>query len=269
MKCYVCKSTNNTLLKKVNKRPSCEIEYGISDKDYYREIRQCKNCLVVFNEHKNLITKNFYTGYYNKAINGKAIENRFDKIIQFSYINSDNKQRVKRIIDYLYMNDYDLSKISLIDIGTGTGVFLHEINKFGIEVSCIDPDPIAIKHIKKRIKLKSVYTGKFESIKDKNKYDIITFNKVLEHVKNPVKQLKKAKTLLNKEGIIYIELPDSTQTLKSKTFLSRAEFNVEHYTIFNIKSLLVLLELSNFEVLKIDRVTDPSGKRTIYAFAKK
>ena len=39
------------------------------------------------------------------------------------------------------------------------------------------------------------------------KFDLISFNKVLEHVKNPIMLLKSSKRFLNENGIVYIEVP--------------------------------------------------------------
>ena len=46
------------------------------------------------------------------------------------------------------------------------------------------------------------------SLKPLKKFNIITLNKVLEHVKNPIEILKNTHFWLLEKGFVYIELPD-------------------------------------------------------------
>ena len=50
-------------------------------------------------------------------------------------------------------------------------------------------------------------------MKIKKKFDIITLNKVIEHVKNPKALIAKSIKNLKNNGVIYIEVPDE----KAKT----------------------------------------------------
>ena len=53
-----------------------------------------------------------------------------------------------------------------------------------------------------------MFLKKLSKFKFKKKFDLISFNKVLEHLKNPIMLLKSSKRFLNKNGIVYIEVPD-------------------------------------------------------------
>ena len=86
------------------------------------------------------------------------------------------------------------------------------------------------------------FNGNFIDINFNNKYNLITFNKVLEQVKNPLDMLLKAKSLLNAGGTIYIELPDGETASTKGGFIDREEFYLEHYTIFSKKSVDLIME---------------------------
>ena len=60
----------------------------------------------------------------------------------------------------------------------------------------------------KKLKL-NIINKNFLSFKPTRKFDLITFNKVLEHIANPRQLLKHATSLLNKNGVVYVEVPDS------------------------------------------------------------
>ena len=77
--------------------------------------------------------------------------------------------------------------------------------------------------------------------------------------------IKKAKKNLVLGGIIYIEVPDTTAQKKGK---NREEFHIDHLHIFSKKSLSLLLKKTNLKTITIKQIVEPSGKFTVYAFAK-
>jgi len=267
--CHLCKSKESIKLLTVNKRPEGETDYKISKKDYYREVHECKNCGVFFNARQDgLIPEDFYKGQYNAAIEMGTLDKRFNKIINFPFKNSDNKNRVLRIVSFLYQNDREIMRMNVLDVGSGTCVFLHEMKKFGFNTYSIDPDPNSTKHSLETVKVNKAYCGTLDSINFELKFDVITFNKVLEHVKNPIHILNKAKSLLAKNGIIYIELPDGEQIARENHILNRSEFFIDHNTTFNPKSYKYLIQNAGLNCYNIQQIEDPSGKRTIFGFSQ-
>ena len=265
-KCHICSENLLKLIKKIDKKPSVEVDYQIPTKNYLRHIYKCRRCKVYFNKH-NLLNKDFYNGKYNESIDGGKLKARFEKIISLSPKNSDNKNRVFRI-DNFYKNQSRNSK-KVLDIGSGTCVFLYEMKKLGYKTYCIDPDPVAIEHARSTIKVDGAYCGNIFDNTNYDSFGLITFNKVLEHLLNPIDYLKKSKDYLNKDGILYIELPEGDKIVEQELIEKRAEFAIEHYYVFNQTSMNYLLTNSGFKIIDSDIITDPSGKYTIYAFAKK
>jgi len=93
---------------------------------------------------------------------------------------------------------------------------------------------------------------------------VITFNKVLEHIVDPVKVLAKAKEHLNPQGFVYIELPDGE--VASKEGKGREEFFIDHPHIFSEASVECLARRAGFNVRLLERLQEPSTKYTLYAF---
>lgn len=265
--CYLCGENNFTVLKKVDQKPAGETDYGIAVQDYYREICECNQCGVYFNRHDNLIPEDFYEGKYNSSIAQGTIERRYNKIINLPFHQSDNKNRTLRIVDYLYAQDLEPIKTKVLDVGSGTGVFLHELKKFGFQVYCIDPDITSTQHALNTIGVNGVFTGSIEDFNTSEQFDLITFNKVLEHVTNPIKVLQQTRSLLSPNGILYVELPDGTPAIKNNEIVDRSEFFLDHYTTFNQPAFEYLLKESGFQLCKLQQMIDPSGKYTIYGFA--
>lgn len=227
---------------------------------YKRYFYQCMKCNHMYAAH-NIKISNIYTKQYFKLvyedING--IDDRFKYISKLPKYLSDNKNRADRVFNF-----FSKKNICLLDVGSGTGLFLYEMKKKKWIVEGLDLDNNYVNYCKNIHNLK-IYNSSLKNFINKKKYDVITFNKVLEHLKRPHFLLKESIKKLRINGIVYIEVPDELASKKGK---ERGEFGLEHYHVFSISSLNNLIEISGFKTIKIERIVDPSGKFTIYAFIK-
>ena len=96
-------------------------------------------------------------------------------------------------------------------------------------------------------------------------FDLVTLNKVLEHVRGPITMLKRAHTLLREGGTVYVEVPDGERAAADGP--GREEFFVEHVCAFSEASLGLALERAGLVERRVESVRDPSGKYTLVAFA--
>ena len=63
-----------------------------------------------------------------------------------SYAKSDNKNRVKRVNSYFN----NKNKLSVLDVGSGMGIFLYEMKKKGLNVEGLDLDKRYAIFLKKK-----------------------------------------------------------------------------------------------------------------------
>jgi len=147
-------------------------------------------------------------------------------------------------------------------------VFLHESKKFINNIYCVDPDPHSIKLVKELIAVNNAWVGSVENISADFNFDFISFNKVLEHVEDPINLLKNAVLHLKENGIIYIELPYSDTIIFEEKQKERAEFFFEHLVIYNRSSLEYLIKKAGLFNLHMDVIIEPSGKHSIFSFCK-
>ena len=101
-----------------------------------------------------------------------------------------------------------------------------------------------------------------------NYFDLITLNKVIEHVSNPAKFLKDHIFYLKNKGYLYLEVPD-VDARYDKDGYNREEFFIEHHHGFSMTSLILMLNKLNLKIVKIEKIREPSSKYTIYCFAQK
>ena len=264
-KCLICNSYDMDFVEKLLIKPSKETDFLIPKEEYKRTIKKCKNCGVYLNQYDHNLDS-IYKRNYNERTYSNSLTRHFDKIMSFPYHKSDNKQRVKRVKKYISEKSKLSKSLNILDIGSGLCVFLAELKKYYNNVTCIDPSSEAISHTKNHVGIANAYRGNFDDFIFTKKFDLITLNKVLEHVKNPIEVLLKVKTLLNPKGFVYIEVPDAYNSSKNGGFINREEFYIEHHTIFNLRSLKYLVGKVKLKIEKIESIHEPSDKYTIYAF---
>lgn len=98
---------------------------------------------------------------------------------------------------------------ALLDIGCGTGEFLHEMSRHGWQVAGIEKDENAVKFARTHYGLRQVRNQELEDCQFEAKsFDIITMWHVLEHVHRPKELLMQAAALLNPDGIMAVAMPN-------------------------------------------------------------
>jgi 2-polyprenyl-3-methyl-5-hydroxy-6-metoxy-1,4-benzoquinol methylase len=95
------------------------------------------------------------------------------------------------------------------------------------------------------------------------RFDLVTYNKVLEHVKDPVKLLQKAQDHLLPGGFIYVEVPDGEAAMIDGK--DREEFLLGHIHVFSAASLALMATRAGLSICRLERLREPSKKYTLWA----
>jgi 2-polyprenyl-3-methyl-5-hydroxy-6-metoxy-1,4-benzoquinol methylase len=193
---------------------------------------------------------------------GDRLKENFERILTLPERKSDNTARVKRVLDFAKGKWGDKKVPNLLDVGAGLAVFPYRMKEAGWQVTALDPDERAAAHARENAGVKSVHADflQWEPETGEN-FDVISFNKVLEHIENPLRLLQKAVKILRKDGFIYIEVPDAKAASEGS---EREEFFVEHFHVFSQASLECLAERANMISLSSESINEPSGKFTLY-----
>jgi 2-polyprenyl-3-methyl-5-hydroxy-6-metoxy-1,4-benzoquinol methylase len=117
--------------------------------------------------------------------------------------------RQDKAYGYLYRQIFKRKKKGhILDVGTGTGLFLLKFKKLGWKTDGVELSGKACEYAKKAYGLK-IIKGGFPEVKlSRTKYDVITFNGCLEHLYEPKESLERAYKLLKKNGVIEITVPN-------------------------------------------------------------
>jgi SAM-dependent methyltransferase len=204
--------------------------------------------------------------YVNSTYQGEKFRNTFERIIALPPAQSDNAARCGRIVEFAnrYLErDETRRPRTILDVGSGLCVFLHRMKQLGWRGTALDPDARAIDHARSVVGVNAVH-GDFFAVEDLPTYQVVTFNKVLEHVLDPAAMLRKSRQMLAPGGFVYVELPDGERAIEEGG--GREEFFIEHLHIFSFASLAALVRQAGFHVIEQERLREPSGKYTLRAF---
>lgn len=246
--------------------PAGEVRFAFTaGRDYRRVVVRCEKCGHFLSRH-DMDMSVLYSGAYVEATYGAdGLRRAFERIMALPPEKSDNAGRVARVVQFArgYFPDGARS-LSVMDVGAGLCVFLHRLKReTGWRCVALDPDAGAVEHARAVAGVEGI-CGDFMSAEVGANYDMVTFNKVLEHVLEPVAMLCKSAAHLQSHGIVYLELPDGEAAMREGP--GREEFFIDHHHVFSLASLRILAERAGFQVLEDERLREPSSKYTLRAF---
>lgn len=175
-------------------------------------------------------------------------------------INWMKKKSLKRKISLI--KKYVPSSASIIDVGCGNGDILRLMKEYGVQDWELVANDVSIDSLsclsKEGFK---IIAGSFEQVSlESNSFDAVIMSQVIEHLSKPRAALITAKSILKLGGIIFIETP-STDGIDAKIFKNRfwgGYHFPRHWTLFNAKVLLKILQDNNFEIIKIEYLPSPA-----------
>lgn len=190
---------------------------------------RCLNCNAVY--QKPILDEKVLLRLYGKIEGNKKIWNRVLK----QKINANSKSP---IIEHIRSFK---SEGSFLDFGCGIGTLLIEAKKYYHTVLGVEVDDGLIKICKSR-KL-DVLKKLPENTSMDEKFDVIVLSQVLEHLLEPLTILNKLVKLLKKDGILYINTPNS-DSLSMRVFKGQQVHlvNPGHVIIANNKVFKFLAE---------------------------
>lgn len=242
---------------------------GCAAGPYYREFRRCPVCGHFSAAHDRDLSALYQGDYVNSVYADlKGLRCAFERINALAPGQSDNHGRVRRVVafarDFFPSGAFAARRPTLLDVGSGLCVFPHRMRLEGWECTALDPDPRVVRHAVECAEVRG-QCGDFLSCSANGKYDLLTFNKVLEHVLDPVAMLARALDWTREGGLIYLEVPDGERAITEGA--GREEFFIEHHHAFSAASLAIVAARAGLCLLAMERLQEPSSKFTLRAFA--
>ena len=157
-----------------------------------------------------------------------------------------------------------IERMNLLDVGCGTGHFIHLLNKqfpdehfYGLDQDC-EKVKIARKHVKG-----SFYCVEFEQAKYREEWGTVTSFNVLEHVVNEDVFLEECHKSLEYGGRLILTVPNATALHKrigdrmglTKPYkLTYADLEKGHRRVYDMAMLEKSLKVHGFDIVAIKGV---------------
>lgn len=139
----------------------------------------------------------------------------------------------------------------LLDIGAGTGAFVHQMQQAGWSVTGLEPDASAIRKAKENAGV-SLQPAPVLFELEEGRFDAITMWHVLEHVHRLHEYIDKISRLLSSTGVFVVAVPNFTSTDALAYQQYWAAYDVpRHLYHFSPLSMQMLMEKHGLKVQKV------------------
>jgi len=137
---------------------------------------------------------------------------------------------------------------SLLDFGCGVGGLCRVAGEYGIQATGIEPDANAREEVGKSCSLRAYASlGSLKEAQPHAKFDIVTMWDVIEHLREPWKDLEDLSSSLQPDGWLLLSTPNAA-CLRARVEGERWEnvVNPTHFYYFTRRSLEVVLRRAGF-----------------------
>ncbi len=271
IRCSVCDGEEGNEILLIDRPDRFEQSIGVGSQGYARQWVECLLCGAASNllppeSAQRLAT--LRAAYYEVDFMGSDIGEKYLRVMSMPAGHSDNAGRVARVTDFVRRWSGAPARPRVMDIGAGTGVFLSRLvdqTAGAWQYLGVEPDPRAAAHLRQLEKfavVEAMYLGQPEL----RGFNLVTLNKVLEHIEQPLPfLLQVVQSLVLDDGLLYVEVPDKlTARLRSP---QDNILGALHCHLYDPTSLGHLLRRAGLELLSVTRIAEPSGKLSVYAFA--
>jgi 2-polyprenyl-3-methyl-5-hydroxy-6-metoxy-1,4-benzoquinol methylase len=241
-------------LQRVDLCPICKASVKKNIKEilnvYGARYVKCKSCSHYFVEE--IPTKKALEEFYSKD---KEYQNTYtDKRTSETRVQQVVIPKAKWVIRQ-FERIYGRKPKSILDIGAGSGYFVHACRKLGITTNGIEPSETGRSFCRENFGFELLNKNFIKEWKAFTNYEIITFWGVIEHVSYPLKMLNAAsKILLGKEGLVITEVPrwDCLSSAVQSVFFNSIVRHLDplgHINCFTDSSLATAFKESNFDIV--------------------
>ena len=219
MECLVCGSCNN-------------LSKFLSAKRHHPTYWKCKGCGFVFASPQLRID---YENY---------------KYSPISYPEFNVRLKNYRLRYDILRKYFNKKQPAFLDIGAHYGIFLRFLKSKDIDAIGLEPNLDAALYAKRNYNVE-ILSVSFEEFESQIKFDVITMFNVLEHVVDPIYTIKKIKRMLDKNGLLVLELPNIFTWPSLLSFGYWHQFQREHNWFFSTATISTFLNKQGFMIKNV------------------
>lgn len=213
--------------------------------DYDYTLLECENCKTIFQQY--IPTDKFSFNLYEEII---SLEKSFKKKQDLKLKNFDFfLNEIHALQSLINKKNQD---IKILEFGGGWGYWSRFINSLNYQVFVNELSETRKKFLKEN-SLKIIE----DLSSTKETFDIIYSDQTFEHLNEPKEILDLLYKKLNRNGLIFLKFPNSSNFKKklTKNYVPNkdATHPLEHINLFNLKSFKKMTDDLNVSILNIDK----------------
>ena len=207
----------------------------------------CRQCAFIYADVD--ANQNDYNEYYKNFSKYESLEISSGA----GNLQLDEERLKEMAMDIISTIDNKNSHI--LDIGSGLGGLLKILESYGYKnLYAVEPSNNCVTYINENLEIMAFQGSVLDdlvTIFNGKKFDYIVLSHVLEHIYDLNDAIKNIKDILNLDGKIYIEVPNSNK-YKDFFIVPYYYFDIVHINHFNSFSLNSLMSKYGFETIKTD-----------------
>lgn len=144
----------------------------------------------------------------------------------------------------------------LLDIGAGLGTFAFVATQEGFDVTGIEFSEEQCRKAKDMYDIDLLNCNIYDIKKEFGKFDVIHLHHVMEHLTSPSRMLNIAWDLLDKNGVLLIEVPYQLfiiQNIITRTKQRNITFNYDHLYFFTPNTLKTYVREKGFNIIQFNQ----------------
>lgn len=214
--------------------------------------------------HRECPTCSYQAGDLPPAINVSSAHQQIDEKSRETGLRALRSDNFRRLIEAIKTTGMDSGK--LLDVGCAHGWFIEIARNNGFEASGMEPDEDIYTTVS--AKGLSVRKGFFpDALTVDERFNVITFNDVFEHIPDISKVLAGCSAHLTPEGLLVLNLPSSAGPFyRTSRIFAKLGFSgfferlwqkglpSPHLHYFNTENLRLLLESNGFRIRRTGRL---------------
>ena len=229
---------------------STNFKYYAENKTLKVPIHICQNCKlhVAGESQKQLddILKKFYEKDYWDITRNEGLDD--------SHSNHYSVGRKRIFLSQIkYVKKFLTKNSKVLEIGSGNGETLIELEKLNFQTTGIEPDLKNVEHLRKILKKSKIIQSNIENLDIDEKFDFIWMSHVFEHLSDPISFLNNIKKNTNKNYFLFIEVPNVTKKNDWRTFTV-----VPHAYNYSGTALQNILQKTGYKIISCDYFGPPT-----------
>lgn len=156
--------------------------------------------------------------------------------------------------------------LRLLDAGCGDGYWLVRLGVIpGLILTGVDYNPVRVERARTVAPNATVKNVDLEALKSEDRFDIILFSQVIEHVQQDVELLRMLRTLLNPGGVLILGAPNEGSFLHQRHIARiKRKRQTDHVHFYTEEELRAKLRSASFSVESVMREAFFIGNERVF-----